>query len=353
MAELSFDVTIDIDGRGRHILRAAGRAKENEVVGLIGPSGSGKTTLLRALAGLNSQAKGHIGLGDTVWQSRRKFIPADRRDVGVVFQDMRLFPHMSVAENLQIARKWKKHADLTVPDEIIEALELGPLLNRAPERLSGGEARRVALGRALASDPKLILMDEPMTGLDQEQKRRVLTFVARAVSVAKCPVIYVSHDRAEIERIAPELYEIQSEGPNSTSDSDQRRYKLSDRRAAGVQFAARVMHQDRRELRLKIGGADVMVPAWLAPEPGLVGRGFIVQANAEHMFFAPRGTITPTGTLRLPVAEIAANAATVTLRDGQILSLPSGLFSNVAQVPGPSDGLGLYFRPAGLFELSE
>lgn len=171
------------------------------ITGLEGDSGSGKTTLLRAIAGLEANVKGLIRFGDTVWLSDKVNLrPQDRR-IGYVFQDTRLFKHLDVAQNLAYGHK-RAGAAPAVLQRVIEALDLSGLLTRRIGGLSGGEKQRVAIGRALAMDPQLLLLDEPMSGLDQARCDEILPYIAAAVQTMGCPAIYVSHSQREVSMLA-------------------------------------------------------------------------------------------------------------------------------------------------------
>ena len=167
------------------------------ITALSGPSGSGKTTLLRAIAGLESAVKGQIQFAGQDWTH----LPAHQRGVGYVFQDARLFSHLSVAENLAYGAT-RRQTDPRLTEAVIDALDLQPLLTRAPTTLSGGEARRVALGRAMASGPRILLMDEPLAGLDRARKADLMPYIARAVASFGVPAIYVTHSANEIGFLA-------------------------------------------------------------------------------------------------------------------------------------------------------
>lgn len=176
------------------------------VTALFGPSGCGKTTVLRCLAGL-LQLKGRVGMGDDIWQdsSRRKFVPPHRREVGYVFQEANLFPHLSVRDNLLYGARRAGGSKGTADDglvDIVDLLGIAHLIERSPVTLSGGERQRVALGRALLSRPRVLLMDEPLSALDRMTKESILPYFERIVETVDSPILYVSHDVAEIARLA-------------------------------------------------------------------------------------------------------------------------------------------------------
>lgn len=164
------------------------------VTSIFGPSGAGKTSILRAIAGLSAPEHLHLRIGgeDLSGRSIRD------RGVGYVFQDVRLFPHMTVQQNL---RYGGRHDE----GRVVEMLGLGDLLGRRPGRLSGGEAQRVAIGRALMSKPRMLLLDEPLTGLDAARKAAILPYLERLRDDVRLPILHVSHDLAEVTRLANTL----------------------------------------------------------------------------------------------------------------------------------------------------
>ncbi|WP_040242631.1 molybdenum ABC transporter ATP-binding protein [Chromohalobacter japonicus] len=171
------------------------------VTALFGRSGSGKSSLIRLIAGLEAPETGTIRLGDT-WlmdTQRHLWVPPHRRQLGIVFQEARLFPHYSVRGNLRYGMPRAARADF---DGLVELLGIGHLLSRTPGLLSGGEARRVAIGRALLSRPRMLLMDEPLTGLDGARKQELMHYIRRLARDTGVPILFVSHDTREIGALA-------------------------------------------------------------------------------------------------------------------------------------------------------
>ena len=172
---------------------------------LFGRSGSGKTSVVNAIAGLYRPARGRILVdGRTLTDTERGIaIRPHRRRIGYVFQEGRLFPHLTVRQNLMFGRWFARPArDAVRLDEVVALLALDGLLDRRPGRLSGGEKQRVALGRALLADPRLLLMDEPLAALDAERKDEILPYIERLRDEAGVPIVYVSHSVAEVVRLA-------------------------------------------------------------------------------------------------------------------------------------------------------
>lgn len=182
-------------------LDVAFKLAELDTLGIYGPSGAGKSTLLNMIAGLRKPDSGYLSFnGEPLFDSKRNInMPIHRRRIGLVFQDSRLFPHLNVQENLNygyhlVATKDRRF-HLT---QIVELLELSPLLQHRPDQLSGGEKQRVALGRALLTSPRLLLMDEPLASLDTRLKQQILPFLRRVKHELNIPMIYVSHALDEI-----------------------------------------------------------------------------------------------------------------------------------------------------------
>lgn len=174
------------------------------VTAIFGPSGCGKTTVARCIAGLQRMADGFCAVDGEIWQNHHSFLPVHRRPIGYVFQEASLFPHLSVRRNLLFGAPKAVGAQIAF-DEVVDLLGLAALLDRSPHRLSGGERQRVAIGRALLSQPKLLLMDEPLAALDRATKNEILPFLERLHGRLSLPVLHISHDMAEIERFADHL----------------------------------------------------------------------------------------------------------------------------------------------------
>ncbi|VWX55703.1 molybdate transporter subunit; ATP-binding component of ABC superfamily [Burkholderiales bacterium 8X] len=175
----------------------------NSITALWGPSGCGKTTFLRTLAGLQPSPTTRVRVNGEPWQDTDVFLPAHRRGVGYVFQDTRLFDHLDVKRNIaygmQRVPKAERRVSLT---RTVELLGIGHLMSRKPDTLSGGERQRVGIARALATSPKLLLMDEPLASLDAERKREILPYIAQLQAEHDIPVIYVTHSQDEVGRLA-------------------------------------------------------------------------------------------------------------------------------------------------------
>lgn len=180
------------------------------VTAFFGPSGAGKSTVLAAIAGFRPGI-GRIAADGEVWQDAHRMVPAHRRPVGMVFQDARLFGHMTVAKNLAYAvRRADRRGPEIAFDQVVEAMDLPALLPRAPSTLSGGEAQRVAMARALLTRPRLLLMDEPLAGLDRARKAAILPLVSALPRQFGLPVLYVSHQLDEIVQIADRMVAIRA-----------------------------------------------------------------------------------------------------------------------------------------------
>lgn len=177
------------------------------ITALVGPSGCGKTTILRCLAGLHKMS-GHVKVRDEIWQDDTVFQKPHKRSVGYIFQEANLFSHLSVRANLHYgtARAQKHHIKETFHfDDVVDVLAIEHLLERTTTSLSGGERQRIAIGRAILAQPQLLLMDEPLSALDQTSKRSIFRCFERLHEEFLLPILYVSHDINEIATLADQI----------------------------------------------------------------------------------------------------------------------------------------------------
>ncbi|MDY6829349.1 MAG: molybdenum ABC transporter ATP-binding protein [Pseudomonadota bacterium] len=176
---------------------------EPGITAVFGPSGSGKTSLLRCIAGLEPASIGHLQVGGRSWQSPERRLPTHQRRLGYVFQEPSLFTHLDVGGNLRFGWRRTPRAERRIGfTEVVAGLGLSDLLDRMPGALSGGQRQRVAIARALLTNPDLLLMDEPVAALDQAAKRDILSLVQHLSTSYAIPILYVSHDLVEIQRLA-------------------------------------------------------------------------------------------------------------------------------------------------------
>lgn len=285
---------------------------------LFGPSGSGKTSLIQLIAGMARPDRGRIAVAGRVLADTQAgvFVPAHRRRLGVVFQEARLFPHLSVRANLGYGRR------LAPPDErreeladIVELLGIGHLLARRPAGLSGGEAQRVAIGRALLASPRLLLLDEPLASLDEDRKGEIMPYLERLRDETRIPIVYVSHSLAEVARLATDIVvmadgRVSAAGPAgdvlaqldllpaaergeggamlemSVARHDDASGMTLLRSAAGEVWVARIAAEIARPVRLRIRARDVIVaterPAGISALNILAGTVSSVAPAAGH-----------------------------------------------------------------------
>lgn len=190
--------------------------EDARIVALTGHSGAGKTSVLNAIAGLSTPAHGRIEIGGRVLFDSQAGIdvPAHQRDVGYVFQDARLFPHMRVRDNLRYGSRRAAMPDAVTAmprfsfDDVVALLGIAPLLQRRPANLSGGEAQRVAIGRALLSQPRLLLLDEPLSSLDRARREELIPYLQRLRDETPLPMVYVSHSIDEVRRLTATVHEL-------------------------------------------------------------------------------------------------------------------------------------------------
>jgi molybdate transport system ATP-binding protein len=262
---------------GKFALDAGFTAPAKGVTALFGPSGCGKTTVLRCLAGL-LRINGVCEIDGEVWQDESgAFLPTYKRPLGYVFQEASLFQHLSVRRNLLFGAP-RHNSDGTkggiVFDEVVELLGITRLLDRSPRNLSGGERQRVAIGRALLSQPKLLLMDEPLSALDRATKNEILPFLERLRDHLNLPVVYITHDIAEVERLADQMVlmdkgHVIGAGPLEDLQSDPS-LPLAAARDAAVSFEGVVQSSEEAYglVTLKVRGGVLTAPA----SPGPVGE---------------------------------------------------------------------------------
>ncbi|MGA8170559.1 MAG: molybdenum ABC transporter ATP-binding protein [Methylocystis sp.] len=255
VGSLKLDAAFEIPARG--------------VTALFGPSGCGKTTVLRCIAGLARLRAGFCSVAGEIWQDEIFFLPTHKRPIGYVFQEASLFAHLSVRRNLLYGAAESRIGESRAKigfEEVVDLLGLAPLLGREPRRLSGGERQRVAIGRALLSRPRLLLMDEPLSALDGPAKDEILPFLERLHESLSLPIIYVAHDMDEIERLADHLLMMEAgrvvaAGPLAALQSDPS-HPLSKSRSAAVSLDAVVEDIDAQYgvASLLVAGGRFLVP---------------------------------------------------------------------------------------------
>ena len=287
---------------------------ENGLTALFGRSGAGKTSLINAIAGLYRPDRGRIVVDGTVLTdtSAGIFVPAHRRRVGYVFQEGRLFPHLNVRQNL-LYGSWfaPREAGGNPFDRIVELLGIGGLLARRPANLSGGEKQRVAIGRALLSQPHLLVMDEPLASLDEGHRGEIFPYIERLRDETRVPIVYVSHSIAEVARLATTLVvlsegRVAAVGPTAQVMARLDLFPLTGRAEAGAILATRVAAHDRAFglTVLKVAAGELRVPHLDLP----VGAALRVRIRARDVMIAleaPAG-LSALNVLPGTVAEIVA-----------------------------------------------
>ncbi|HLY05459.1 MAG TPA: molybdenum ABC transporter ATP-binding protein [Rhizomicrobium sp.] len=285
-------MTIEVSLRhnfGGFLLDSAFRIERAGVTALFGPSGSGKTTIINAVAGLLRPDHGRIAIdGEVLLDTNAQiFVPARLRRTGYVFQDSRLFPHLTVRRNLLFgARRAQDGAILPALSDVVELLGLAPLLERKPARLSGGEKSRIALGRALLSGPRILLLDEPLAALDPQRKSEILPWLERLRDSVRLPMIYVTHAIEEVSRLAENLIvlhdgKVAASGSVFDLLSDPALGRLVP--AHGTVFPAKVLeHRSDGLSALGFDGGIILIPQVARPP----GSRLRVRIGAEDVIIA-------------------------------------------------------------------
>jgi molybdate transport system ATP-binding protein len=281
--QLHCDLRID---RGDFRLSASLKALGTRF-GLFGPSGAGKTSLIRAFAGLDP-ATGYLEIDGEVWldSAHNQSLPAHRRRVGWVPQDNALLPHLDVKQNLSFSDR----AETGLMNLVVESLELKPLLSRTVFRLSGGEAKRVALGRALVSQPRLLLLDEPLAGLDWRMKRQLLGILLRVQSRFETPIVFVSHDPEEIGLFCSEVWFLREGQIVAQGTAEEVFLRPESEQAAliaGIEnrWSARVQSAGPEGAVLEVGELSLHVDFEGSP-----GDYVVAMVPASEILLSPRGS---------------------------------------------------------------
>lgn len=282
---LSVDITRDL---GPFRLNARFEAPEGVTV-LFGRSGSGKTSVVKSVAGLLRPDVGRIALSDRALfdHAARVDVPVHKRRLGYVFQDSRLFPHLTVRENLCYAARVSGRGSRR-PEDVADLLGIAPLLDRRIHRLSGGEAQRVAIGRALLSQPDMLLMDEPLASLDAPRKAEILPYLETLRRETGLSILYVTHNMAEVARLATHIVLIEEgavirSGPPEDLLTDPDMVRVFGIRDAGAVLSARVASQpDDGLTELAISGGRLFLPAVDAP----VGADLRVRILAQDVILS-------------------------------------------------------------------
>ncbi|APX85806.1 molybdenum ABC transporter ATP-binding protein [Methylorubrum extorquens] len=282
---IAIDVSLRRDGFALDVAFSAGAG----LTALFGRSGSGKTTVIDLIAGLAQPQRGRIAIDGTVLldTARGIRVPVHRRRIGCVFQEARLMPHLSVRQNLRFGRLFSRGAGGPSLDAVAELLGIGPLLDRRPAGLSGGERQRVAIGRALLARPRLLLMDEPLSALDEARKREILPYIERLRDEAGLPIVYVSHSVAEVARLASTVVVLEAGRVAASGPVDavlRRPDLIPDGTEAGSVLAMRVERHDPEAGLTRLTGAagPLDLPLIDAPQ----GRRLNLRVPARDVLLA-------------------------------------------------------------------
>lgn len=285
---------LDVDIRheqGTFILEASFQSS-GKLTALFGPSGSGKTTIVNVIGGLVRSDHGRIHVQEKVLVDTEKniFVPKHRRRIGYVFQEGRLFPHLNVRQNLLFGRWFTPRRDKkTSFDDVVDLLGIGRLLERRPSTLSGGEKQRVAIGRALLADPRLLLMDEPLASLDEARKAEIYPYIERLRDEGEVPIVLVSHSIAEIARLATSVVvlsegRVTASGPAADILRHPHLFVQPGLAEAGALIEARILrHEDSFGLTvLQAKAGPLTVPRLMQP----IGTGLRVRLRARDIMLS-------------------------------------------------------------------
>ena len=290
--DFNFDVNLQLPASG--------------ITVVFGPSGSGKTTLLRCMAGLEKLGK--MEISGQVWQDENVFIPLNQRAIGMVFQESRLFTHLNVRENLLYGYK-RTQVDLRKLhlDAIVRVLALKNLLGRKIEKLSGGEKQRVALGRALLTSPRLLLMDEPLAALDARRKKEIIPFIKKVAKELSIPIIYVTHSMSEVLQLVDTMVilkdgKVVNCGPVEKIFSNIHLRHFIDEENLGAVLETTVLEHDTEFAitRLDFKGQELCVPIQNIPR----GQGLRVHIHSKDVSLAtqpPKGLTSVLNILKTKV----------------------------------------------------
>ena len=295
--EFNLDVELTLPARG--------------VAVVFGPSGSGKTTLLRCLSGLEKAPSGYMKIADQVWQDEETFIPIQERKIGLVFQESRLFPHLSIQDNLLYGYQRTQPAERNLQlDEVAQVLNLKALLKRRPEKLSGGEQQRVAIGRALLTSPKLLLMDEPLASLDMQIKAEIIPFIKRIESEFKTPIVYVTHSMNELLQLVDTMVILKSGKVENIGSVEEVFSDVQSREALGSEKLGAVLetlvleHDEEFGLtRLDFMGQVLHIPRQNIPV-GEILRVHIHSRDVSLSTASPAGATSVLNILRAKVEKV-------------------------------------------------
>jgi len=345
-------LTVDVErGLGAFRLKSAFEAGEG-VTALFGRSGAGKTSVVNAIAGILRPDRGRIAIdGEVLFDSERGIdVPTPRRRVGYVFQEGRLFPHLNVRQNLRYARLFSAEARRSDRFErVVGLLGLAQLLERRPANLSGGEKQRVAIGRALLSNPRLLLLDEPLASLDAHRRNEIMQYIELMRDEVKIPIVYVSHAVEEVVRLADTVV-LMSAGEVAAVGTAEEVMGRTDLRPAagtfegGAVIDARVVGQDMQYdlATLAFDGGTLTV----TDVDALVGEPVRVRIRARDVSIAlerPQrisiqnvigGRITAVGPERGGVVDVSIAIGAITLR--------SRITARAARQLGLAPGLEIY-----------